>query len=108
MGNSKGEQKIINLLRRGGFQFQQELTFSDLRGARELLRYDFGVYKNGKLACIIEYDGLQHFQYTPFFHKNKLGFQRQKEMDVQKNKYCLIRHIPLIRIPYWELDSLTL
>lgn len=84
------------------------MSFSDLRGTKEFLRYDFGIYRNGRLVTLIENDGIQHFQYTPFFHKNKFGFQRQKEMDIKKNKYCLLRCIPLIRIPYWEIDNLTL
>lgn len=25
-----------------------------------------------------------------------------------KNKYCLINNIPLVRIPYWERDNITL
>ena len=25
-----------------------------------------------------------------------------------KNKYCLINNIPLVRIPYWERDKITL
>ena len=105
---SKGEIKVANLLRRGGIQFQQEISFKDLHGSNGYLRYDFGVFKNGKLICCIEVDGKQHFLYTPHFHKNILGFTKQKERDIKKNRYCLIHHIPLIRIPYWEIETLTL
>ena len=48
---SKGEQKIINLLKRGGIKFKREVSFEGLVGRRKVpLRFDFGVYDNrGKL-----------------------------------------------------------
>jgi hypothetical protein len=42
---SKGEQKIINLLRRGGIKFEREVSFDDLTGKHKVpLRFDFGIY----------------------------------------------------------------
>ena len=56
---SKGEQKLINLFLRGGIKFEREVSFEDLKGkGKSLLRFDFGLYKNGKLACLVEYDGI--------------------------------------------------
>ena len=106
---SKGEQKIINLLRRGGLKFEREITFNGLNGNSGVpLRFDFGIYQNGKLVLLIEVDGVQHFTYTPHFHKTINGFKKQREWDRRKNKYCLMNKIPLIRIPYWALEDLTL
>ena len=106
---SKGEQKLINLFRRGGIQFEREVIFDDLTGKKKVpLRFDFGLYKNGRLICLVEFDGRQHYEYIPYFHKNISGFKRQQEWDRRKNKYCLMHHIPLIRIPYWDLEDLTL
>lgn len=106
---SKGEQKIINLLRRGGIGFEREVSFEDLTGSgRNLLRFDFVIYKNNKPYICIEFDGRQHFEYTPYFHKTISGFKKQQEWDRRKNKYCLMHNITLIRVPYWDLDDLTL
>jgi hypothetical protein len=106
---TKGEQKLVNLFRRGGIQFQQEVSFEDLHGkGKALLRFDFALYKNNKLCCLVEFDGIQHFQYTPYFHKTQAAFAKQKEWDRRKNKYCLLHNIPLIRVPYWDLEELTL
>ncbi len=106
---SKGEQKLINLFRRGGIQFIREVSFSDLTGKKKTyLRYDFGLFKNNKLVCLVEFDGKQHYEYVPYFHKNYSGFLKQQERDRQKNRYCLMHQIPLIRIPYWDLEELTL
>lgn len=106
--SSKGEQKVAQLLRQGGIKYRQEIEFKGLKGSRGLLRYDFGIYRYGQLVCLIEVDGAQHFRYTPHFHKTQIGFRRQKEHDIKKNKYCLTHKILLIRIPYWELENLTL
>ena len=107
---SKGEQKIINLLRRGGISFEREVSFEDLTGSgRNLLRFDFVIYdRNHRPRICIEYDGKQHFEYTPYFHKNIFGFKKQQEWDRRKNKYCLMHNIILIRVPYWDLEDLTL
>lgn len=56
----------------------------------------------------MEVDGAQHFHYVPHFHKSQLGFMRQKEWDRKKNSFCLMHRIPLIRIPYWDIENLTL
>ena len=106
---SKGEQKLINLFRRGGISFQREVTFEELTGKRKVpLRFDFGLYKNGRLICLVEYDGEQHYKYVKYFHKTLSGYKRQQEWDRRKNKYCLMHNIPLIRVPYWDLEDLTL
>lgn len=106
---SKGEQKLINLFKRGGVQYCREVSFEDLKGKKKsLLRYDFGLFKNGKLICLVEFDGRQHYEYVPYFHKTYSGFLKSKERDRQKNKYCLMHGITLIRVPYWDLEDLTL
>ena len=107
---SKGEKKLMELFRCHGINFKREVCFQDLRGKKKsFLRYDFALFdKNNNLKFLIEFDGIQHFQYTPHFHKKRSDFQKAIGRDRAKNKYCLIKGIPLIRIPYWDLDNLTL
>lgn len=104
---SKGEQKIASLLKAAHIQYKTEVSFKDLKGIKQPLRFDFVIYYN-KRYCCIELDGQQHFMFTPRFHRSQLDFRRQKEYDIRKNKYCLSHNIPLIRIPYWALNDLTL
>lgn len=105
---SKGEDKIAKLLSEKGLQFKREFIFPDCKSLRgKSLRFDFAVFQNGKLVCLIEVDGIQHFRYTPYFHKYKIAFQRQQEWDRRKNAYCLSKGIPLIRVPEWEINDLT-
>lgn len=77
INTSKGEEKLINLFRRGGIKFEREVSFEDLHGkGKTLLRFDFALYQRGKLVCLVEFDGKQHFEYTPFFHKNVSAFKK--------------------------------
>lgn len=103
---TKGEKKIFNILKQQKISFQQEYSFKELKGAKELLRFDFAFLYKGKLF-LCEYDGRQHFEYVKYFHKTPIGFRRQKEYDIRKNKFCLKNKIPLIRVPYWELENLS-
>lgn len=106
--SSKGEEKIEQILKANKVKFEREVSFSDLSGQKEvLLRFDFAVFRYGKLFALIEFDGSPHFQYVKYFHKNIFNFRKAKERDRIKNAYCLRKGIPLIRIPYWELDNLT-
>ena len=102
MKTSKGEQVIINLLRKGGLKFEREKEFADLRGGR--YRYDFYL---PALGALIEYDGEQHFQRVSLFQKTQRDFLKTKGHDRQKNEYALTHSLRLYRVPYWELDNLT-
>ena len=105
---SKGERKIEDILKQNKISFQREVSFNDLHGlGNNLLRFDFAIFKQDQLICLIEYDGEQHFQFVKHFHKNVFNFKKAKEWDRRKNKYCLIHNIPLIRVPYWDYDILT-
>lgn len=106
---SKGEQKIIDILNANNIFFKREVSFEDLKGIKNnLLRFDFAIYRNNRLFCLLEIDGEQHFKFIKHFHKNIFNFYKAKEWDRRKNSYCLRNNIPLIRIPYWDINNLTL
>lgn len=106
---SKGEQKIASIFSRARLNYKREVSFSDLKGATRPLRFDFAVYDSkGNLKFLLDFDGQQHFQYTPFYHKSKIDFRKQLEYDMRKNKYCLQHKIIFLRVPYWDLEDLTL
>jgi hypothetical protein len=60
----------------------------------ELDCYDDGL----KLG--VEYDGRQHAEYTPFFHKNKEAFYNQQYRDELKKRMCKDNGVTLINIPH--------
>lgn len=55
---------------------------------------------NPELALAVEYNGRQHYEYTPFFHKNKEAFYNQKYRDDMKQRMCQQAGITLIEVPY--------
>ena len=106
--SSKLELQVEKILRQNNINFKREVSFNDLNGCNNTpLRFDFVIYKNNNIFCIIETDGEQHFKFVKHFHKNIFGFKKSLEWDRRKNKYCLVHNIPLIRIPYWDYDTIT-
>jgi hypothetical protein len=57
---------------------------------------------NESLRLAVEYNGAQHYQYIPFFHKNKEAFYNQKYRDELKRIRCRELGITLIEIPHTE------
>ena len=104
MNTSQGEQKIINILKKEGVNFQREFTPLDLKSLRgKRLRFDFFLEDKN---TIIEFDGEQHFFFNKKFHQNQQGFQYYQESDAIKNEYCLAKKILLYRIPFFKLEQL--
>jgi len=52
----------------------------------------------------VEIHGRQHFEYVPYFHKNKLGFANHKYRDNLKLEWCDRNQIKLIILRYDEID----
>ena len=55
---------------------------------------------NDDLKLGIEYSGRQHYEFVPFFHKNKAELMNQKYRDEIKRMKCKEHSIKLIEIPY--------
>lgn len=102
---SKGEQKIISLLKQHNIPFIQEKSFENCRfkDTNALARFDF--YVNNQY--LIEYDGEQHFDKTNKWNQNGI-FQKVQQHDKYKNLWCKEYNIPLIRIPYTYLNQLKI
>ena len=101
IGRSTGEYYIFSLLENNKIPFLAEYHPQDGYG-----RYDFAILDNNKnIIRFIEFDGEQHFEDK----KNwGISLQIQQQRDKEKNQYALSHNIPLVRIPYWERDKITL
>jgi protein-arginine kinase activator protein McsA len=53
-----------------------------------------------ELNCAFEYQGVQHYKFTPFFHKNESDFTEQQNRDFKKRIICQDRGIRLIEVSY--------
>lgn len=52
------------------------------------------------LGIAIEIDGIQHFKFTKFFHKDEAAWHASIRLDERKNDYLAEHGVKLIRIPY--------
>lgn len=55
---------------------------------------------NQELALAVEYNGRQHYDYVPFFHKTRDAFYNQKYRDEMKRRLCKENNVTLIEVPY--------
>lgn len=107
--NSRGEFIISQILQENNINFSTQYTFQDLRGIKNgLLRFDFAIFDdNNKLIKLIEFDGRQHVfgpagKWTQSYSKETL-----QEHDRRKDEYCKNHNIPLLRIPYCDINKLS-
>lgn len=102
---SIGELKISKLLQENNIDFQKEYTFSDFvyPNSNKKPRFDFYVQNK----YLIEYDGEIHY-------KSNGGWNTEDNLklvqmhDKYKNQYCIEHKIPLIRIPYFIYNTLSI
>lgn len=108
MLSSSGEVKIHNILADYDIPFQEEYEFDDLMSSSgRKLRFDFGIFDDdGDLACLLEFQGEQHYKPIKKFG-GKRGLARQQYNDNLKRQYCIKHNIKLISIPYYEEDRLS-
>lgn len=105
--HSKGEANIATILEANNIFFEKEKAFIDFKYDETSLgwpRYDFYLPKYNRL---IEFDGIQHYEEAGNWEASITLSQRQQR-DKIKNEYALSQNIPLVRIPYWERDNITL
>jgi hypothetical protein len=55
---------------------------------------------NSSMGLAVEYNGIQHYKYSPYFHRNKDQFMTQKYRDDMKRRICKEKNIILIEVPY--------
>ena len=100
---SKGQEKIIKILSDNNILFTIEKTYEDLKSPLgHLLKYDFFINN----TFLLEYDGEHHYKEWRVGHG--MSLKTRQEYDTIKNEYAKSHNIPLKRIPYWDLDKITL
>ena len=105
---SIGEFNIDKILSENNINFKSQYTENSL----ERKRFDFAIFnKNNQLIRLIEFDGPQHHSIDRGYWNSKnpeLDFLHRQELDEEKNQWAKEHNIPLVRIPYWERDNMTL
>lgn len=98
---SAGEEKIINILSCKNIKFKPQYGIS-IDGI--WYRYDFALYENSNVKCLIEYHGIQHYD-DEHLHWGK-PVEVTQERDNIKSKWAKDNNIPLFVIPYWEFENI--
>ena len=88
--HSVNEEKIIKILQKHNIKYKTQFSFDDLIGKQKKLRFDFALFKEDKLLCVIEYQGSQHTDINNPWHTELV-----EEYDEKKRRYCKEKNIPL-------------
>jgi len=102
---SIGEERIKAILKKHDINFQREKTFDSCVFPESGAKARFDFFVEGEY--LIEFDGEQHFKKVEHWDGD-YGFEKRKNHDSYKNEWCKKNNIPLIRIPFWRIDSLML
>ena len=97
---SFGEQQINSILSTSNLQYKTQYA---IKINDTWHRFDYAIFNNqNNIVCFIEFDGEQHF------NKRSSWYNNTHAKDIIKTQYCEKHNIPLIRIPYWELNKVDL
>ena len=58
-----------------------------------------------QIMLAVEVHGQQHYEYTPFFHKNKAEFALAQSKDDDKIKWCELNKIDIIVLKHSDTDE---
>lgn len=105
---SKGEYIIQKLLENNNILYKKEYSFSDLITSKGYpMRFDFAILDNkGSVKKLIEFQGRQHYEDGEW--SNSISLKERQARDKKKKEYCLKNNIPLLVIPYWEINNINI
>lgn len=99
-GISRAERCVNDFLSHYAEYYESQVIYSDLRGNSGYpLSYDFAVYKDSKVALLIECQGRQHYEPVEYFGGQERFVVRQAN-DNKKRVYAAKHNIALLEIPY--------
>ena len=100
-GGSKGElecRRVLEKLFRQSFpSCRPNFLSNPVTGGGYNLEID--CFNEG-LRLGVEYNGVQHYKFSPYFHNSKEAFMNQKYRDDMKRRMCKDNGIMLIEVPY--------
>lgn len=100
---STGEIVIRDILEENNIKYIQEYQPHELNGKR----FDFAILnEDNSINRLIEFDGIQHFEEWNRDNNSEDLYGRQLR-DQIKNNWAKENNIPLVRIPYWELENIN-
>ena len=101
---SIGEANIKNILDKNNINYITQFTDKEL-GYK---KFDFALLKDNQIYRLIEFDGQQHYNSFKGMWDNAESLETIQKWDRLKNEYAKKHNLPLVRIPYWYRDNITL
>lgn len=96
---SSFQWRTIKIFNENNIKYKVEMSFPDLIGNVELLRYDFAIInEDNSIKYLIECQGIQHRKPVKEFG-GKRQFEYQLEKDKLKRDYAERNNIKLIEVP---------
>lgn len=104
--SSKGEERIEKIFIEQNINFVRQYKIKDCKNIKTL-PFDFAIFENEELSCLIEYQGRQHYEESFVFDGSADSFELRQQRDNIKRNYCYKNGIKLIEIPYTDLDKIS-
>lgn len=104
---SKGEERIENWLQKNSILYKSQYHPGKDKIGSNFISFDFAVDIEGE-TVLIEYDGRFHFEPKSNKPEHISKFNAQKKSDLRKNNFAIDNEIPLIRIPYFDLENIEI
>jgi hypothetical protein len=98
-GEIRTRRYLENRFKKPFSKTRPDFLLNQVTGSKYNLEFDC---YNEELKLAVEYNGIQHYKFVPFFHRNKEAFYNQKYRDELKRIKCRDLGITLVEIPYSE------
>lgn len=98
---SSGEIYIEQILVKNNIKYRPQYFFEEI----PKYKYDFAILQNNLPIRLIEFDGEGHYMEIDYWRGS---LEIRLARDKKKNELAKKHNIPLVRIPYWERDKITL
>jgi hypothetical protein len=101
--NSKGELEILHLLELAEIEYKPQFCIRDFTCYSsewkfiKNCKYDFYLPNDN---IVIEYHGIQHFTFSPFFHGTQSEMKKRRKRDNDKKEFCEKNNIEYYEIAY--------
>lgn len=96
--------KVELWLNKNHFSYSKEKIFKDCKNKKSL---PFDFYLKDYRACI-EVDGVGHYRPVAFGGQKEnaqYNYEQRVQNDSIKTEYCRKNNIPLLRLPFWEIEN---
>ena len=97
-------RKVLKDIYGGNYRILEEVKMpgSTLPHRKSVLYLDFFI---PVVMVGVEVHGQQHYEYTPFFHRNKAAFLKAQTRDEEKLRWCELNNIELIILNHSDSDN---